>query len=198
MKVKKHLKKNSFLKFFSSRKLFSNIINKKSRIHIILILSFCFFIFSILTGCNESIQNNNNDSKKIEILSYNISTEWSTGCTCDNTYEYHIEPGFYHTVYMSLQASYFIKGEIKNIAEKKINVTNINIDFLAENGTVLFDTELLNATYKIYNLSKGETKSFLIEVNPELYDYFYDPHYYNQLREYFQIVESIEFDILTS
>lgn len=196
MKVKKYLKKNSFSKFFSSTNLFLKIIYKKSKINTILILFFCIFIFSILSGCNESIQNNN-DSKKIEILSYNITTEWSTGCTCDNTYEYHIEPGFYHTVYMSLQASYFIKGEIKNIAEKKINVTNININFLAKNSTVLFDTKLLNATYKIYNLSKGETKSFLIQVNPEQYDYFNNPNFYNQLREYFQIVESLEFDIST-
>lgn len=192
--MKKYLKKNSFYKSSSTR-FFSNIIFRKNRINIVLIIFFCVFIFSILSGCNESSQNNNNDSKKVEILGYNITTEWSTGCTCDNTYEYHIEPGFYHTVYMSLQASYFIKGEIKNIAEKEINVTNININFLAKNGTFLFDTELLNATYKIYNLSKGETKSFLIEVNPEQYNYFYDPHFYNQLREYFQIVESLEFDI---
>jgi|GEM_PF-3804721 len=196
MQVKKYLKKNYSSKFFSSKNLFLNVIYKKSKINIILILIFCVCIFSILSGCNESIQNNN-DSKKVEILSYNITTEWSTGCTCDNTYEYHIEPGFYHTVYMSLQASYFIKGEIKNIAEKEINVTNININFLAKNGTVLFDTKLLNATYKIYNLSKGETKSFLIQVNPEQYDYFYNPNFYNQLREYFQTVESLEFNIST-
>ena len=89
---------------------------------------FCVFIFSILSGCNESSQNNNN-SKKIEILGYNVTTEWSTGCTCDNTYKYHIEPGFYPTGIMGYGAKYIIKGEIKNIAEEDINIININIIF---------------------------------------------------------------------
>ena len=157
-------------------------------------LLFSIFVFS---GCNESIQNNDNNSKKVEILGYNITTEWSTGCTCDNTYEYHIETGFYHPIYMSTQASYFIKGEIKNIWTYELDTIIINIDFLSKNGTVLFDTELLNATNKINNLSKEEIKSFSIEVNPELYNYSEDPHFYNQLRDYFQKVESLEFDIST-
>ena len=141
--------------------------------------------------------NNNNDSKKVEILGYKVTTEWSTGCTCDNTYKYHIEPGFYPTEIMGYGAKYIIKGEIKNIAKKDINITNININFLAKNGTILFDAELLNSTYKIYNLSKGDTKSFSIEVNPELYNYFYDPDFYNKLRNNFIIVESLEFVIST-
>jgi hypothetical protein len=194
------MKKISFIKFFSSANFLPNIIFRKSRINVILILFFCVFIFSILSGCNESLWNNNNDSNppsKVKILGYNVTTEWSTGCTCDNTYENHVETGFYHTAYLRYNANYSIKGEIKNIAEKKIDMINININFLDENGTVLFDTELLNATYKIYNLSKGDTKSFLIKVNPELYNYFDDPDFYNKLREKFQIVESLEFDIST-
>lgn len=184
-----------FFKFFSSIKLFLSVISKKNKINtIIILLFFSIFVFS---GCNESIQNNDNNSKKVEILSYNITTEWSTGCTCDNTYEYHIEPGFYHPIYMSTQASYFIKGEIKNIWAYELDTIIINIDFLSKNRTVLFDTELLNATYKINNLSKEENKSFSIEVNPELYNYYEDPQFYNQLREYFQKVESLEFDIST-
>lgn len=193
--MKKYLKKNSFLKFFSSIKPLLNNIYNRNRIKVVLILFFCVFIISIFSGCNESSQNNYNNSKKVDILSYNITTEWSTGCTCDNTYVYNIEPGFYHTIYQRIQASYFIRGEIKNAGGTDINLTNINIDFLARNETVLFDTELLNATCKILNLSKGENRSFLIQVNPEQYDYFKDPKFYNKLREYFQMVDNIEFDI---
>jgi hypothetical protein len=195
MKVKKYLKKNSFLNFPISTKTFLKILFKKNKIKTAIMLFFCIFIFIIFSGCNELYKNANNNSKKVEILSYNITTEWSTGCTCDDTYEYHIETGFYHTIYMSTQASYFIKGEIKNIGKNKINSTYINLDFLSKNGTILFDTEILNATYTIYNLSKEEIKSFLIEVKPELYNYYEDPNFYNQLREYFQKVESLEFDI---
>jgi hypothetical protein len=192
------MKKKSFFKFFSSANLSSNIIFRKSNINVVLTLFFCVFIFSILSGCNESLQNNNyNNTKKVEILGYNVTTEWPTGCTCDNTYEYHIETGFYNTIYQKYNANYTIKGEIKNIAEKNIDVINININFLAKNDTVLFDAELLNATYKIYNLSKKDTKSFLIIVNPNLYNYSDDPHFYSQLREKFQIVESLKFDITT-
>lgn len=191
--MKKYLKKNYFSKFFTSIKILLNLISKKNKINAIIIL--LFFSIFVYSGCNESIQNNDNNSKKVEILSYNITTEWSTGCTCDNTYEYHIETGFYHTIYMSTQASYFIRGEIKNIGAYELNTILINLDFLSKNSTVLFDTELLNATYKINNLSKEETKSFSIEVNPELYNYYEDPHFYEQLREYFQEVDSLEFDI---
>ena len=169
--MKKYLKKNFFLKSFSSTKpLLNKNIHKRNRIKIVLLLFFCVFIVSILSGCDESSQNNNINSKKVEILSYNITTEWSTGCTCDDTYVYHIEPGFYHTIYQRIQASYFIKGEIKNTGGTDINLTKIDINFLARNETVLFDTELLNATCKIFNLSKGETRSFLIQVNPEQYN----------------------------
>ena len=191
------MKKISFFKFFSSTKFFSNTIFRKNRINVVLILFFCVFIFSMISGCNESLRNNN-DSKKVEILGYNVTTEWSTGCTCDNTYKYHIEPGFYPTEQMGYGAKYIIKGEIKNIAKKDINIINININFLAKNGTVLFNTELLNSTYKIYNLSNGDNESFLIEVFPELYNYFADPDFYNILRNNFIIVESLEFDISTS
>jgi len=191
------MKKNSFFKCFSPTSFFSNIIFRKSNINVVLILFFCVFIFSVISGCNESLRNNNNDSKKVQILDYNITTEWSSGCKCDNTYEYHIKTGFHHTTNMGYGANYIIKGEIQNIAEKEIDVININVNFLAKNGTVLFDAELLNSTYKIYNLSKGDTESFLIEVRPELYNYFDDPDFYNKLRENFLIVESLEFDIST-
>lgn len=189
------MKKISFFKFFSSTKFFSNTIYRKNKINVVIILF--LFIFSMISGCNESLKNNN-DSKKVEILGYNVTTEWSTGCTCDNTYKYHIEPGFYPTEVMGYGAKYIIKGEIKNIDEKKINIINININFLAKNGTVLFDAELLNSTYKIYNLSNGDIENFSIEVYPELYNYFYDPDFYNELRNNFIIVDSLEFDISTS
>lgn len=189
------MKKIYFFRIFSSAIFFSNTIFKKSNINIALILFFCVFIFSVLSGCNESLNNNNCDSKKFEVLFYNVTTEWSTGCTCDDTYKYHIEPGFYPTENMGYGARYIIKGEIKNIAKKDIRKINININFLAKNGTVLFDAELLNSTYVMYNLSKGRTESFLIEVWPELYDYYKDPIFYNKLRENFIIVKSLEFVI---
>ena len=194
--MKKYLKKIYFFKLFSSIKLFLKLILKKNKINtIIILLFFSIFVFS---GCNEFIQNNDNNSKKVQILNFNITTEWSTGCTCDNTYEYHIETGFYNPIYMSTQASYFIKGELKNIWIYELDEIFINLDFFSKNGTFLFDTELLNATFKMNNLSKEEIKSFSIEVNPELYNYYEDPNFYNQLREYFKIVDSLEFDILTS
>ena len=139
--------------------------------------------------------NNNSDSKKIEILGYNVTTEWITGC-CGH-FENQTEQGFYPTEKMGYGAKYIIKGEIKNIADEDINIININIDFLAKNGTVLFDTELLNSTYYIYDISKGDTETFLIEVFPELYNYFTDPDFYNNLRNNFIIVKSLEFDIFT-
>lgn len=189
------MKKIYFLRTFFSLIFFSNTIFKKSNTNIAFILFFCVFIFSVLSGCNESLLNNNSDSKKFEILFYNVTTEWSTGCKCDDTYKYHIEPGFYPTENMGYGAKYIIKGEIKNIAEKDIREINININFLAKNGTVLFDAELLNSTYVIYNLSKGCNESFLIEIWPELYDYYKDPIFYNKLRENFIIVKSLEFVI---
>jgi len=194
--VKEIMKKISFFKFFSSEKFFLNILSRKNKINIALFLFFCIFIFSILSGCNGPPKTNDNNTinNQVEILEYNVTTEWETGCKCDNTYEYHIEPGFYNTVYRRYaEAYYFIRGEIKNIAEKKIEAININVNFLAKNGTVLFDAKLLNATYLIYNLSKGETKSFEIKVKPNLLSYD-DPDFYNKILEKFQIVESFEFE----
>ena len=190
------MKKISFFKFFSSEKFFLNILSRKNKINVALFLFFCIFIFSALSGCNESPNDNTTINDKVEILDYKVTTEWETGCTCDNSYEYHIEPGFYNTVYRRYaEAYYFIRGEIKDIAEKKIEAININVNFLAKNGTVLFDAKVLNATYWIYNLSKGETKSFLIEVKPNLFNYDYDnPDSYNKILEKFQIVESFEFE----
>jgi uncharacterized membrane-anchored protein len=137
---------------------------------------------------------NNNDSKNVDILNYSVTTEWTTGC-CGH-FENHIEQGFYPTEKMGYGAKYVIKGEIKNIAEEDINI-NININFLAKNSTVLFNTELLDSTYYIYKLSKEDVQSFLIEVSPELYDYYKDPIFYNQLRINFIKVKSLEFDIST-
>jgi hypothetical protein len=189
------MKKISFFKFLSSEKSFLNISPKKNKIKVALILFISIFIFSILTGCNESPKTNDNTTinNQVKILDYNVTTEWETGCKCDNTYEYHIKTGFYNTIYRRYaEASYFIRGEIKNIAEKKIKAININVNFLAKNGTALFDAELLNATYQIYNLSKGDTQSFEINVKPNLVNYD-DPDFYNKILEKFQIVESLEF-----
>lgn len=162
-----------------------------------LLIFFCVFVFSVLSGCNESHKTNGDliISDKVKIIDYEVTTEWATGCKCDNTWQEHEESGFFHTTQLGYGANYTIKGEIKNIAKKKIEAININVNFLAKNGTVLFDTELLNATYWIYNLSKGDTKSFLIKVKPELLNYFDNPDFYNMTREKFLIVNSLEFDI---
>jgi len=190
------MKKISFFKFFPSQNFILNILSRKNKINVALFLFICIFIFIILSGCNKSpkINDNTTINNQVKILDYNVTTEWETGCKCDNTYEYHIEPDFYNTVYRRYaEASYFIRGEIKNIAEKKIEAININVNFLAKNGTVLFDAELLNATYWIYNLSKKETRSFEIMVKPNLLSYD-DPDFYNKILEKFQIVESLEFE----
>ena len=178
----------------------SEIILKKSKITVVMITFSCVLIFSVLSGCIETPDTNGNITTpdKVKILNYHVTTEWSSGCKCDNTWEDHVESGFYHTKFLGYGATYIIKGEIKNIAEKKIDEVNINVNFLAKNGTVLFDTELLNATCSIYNLSKGGIESFLIEVKPELLNYFDDPDFYNITREKFLIVNSLEFNISTS
>jgi len=192
------MKKIPFYKFPPSNPIIkSEIILKKSKINVVMIVFFCVLISSVLSGCIESPDTNGNITTidKVKILSYDVTTEWSSGCKCDNTWEEHVEPGFYHTTYLGYGATYIIRGKIINIAEKKMEAININVNFLAKNGTVLFDAELLNATYWIYNLSKGDNKSFLIEVKPELLNYFDDPYFYNRTREKFLIVESLEFDI---
>ena len=195
------MKKIPFYKFPPSNPIIkSEIILKKSKINVVMIVFFCVLISSVLSGCIESPDTNGNITTldKVKILSYNVTTEWSSGCKCDNTWKEHIEPGFYHTTYLGYGATYIIKGEMKNIAEKKIEEVNINVNFLAKNSTILFDAELLNATYSIYNLSKGGIEPFLIEVKPELLNYFDDPDFYNIIREKFLIVSSLEFDISTS
>ena len=185
--MEKYLKKKFYLKFFS------NIKYTKNKISVLSILIFCICGFIMISGCNEYSRNNNFDSKKVEILSYEVTTKWTTGC-CGH-YENHTEQGFFPTEKMGYGAKYNITGKIKNTGEKDINLVNININFLAKNGTILFNTEVLNATYKIYNLSTGETKNFSIEVWPELYSYFSNPDFYNKLRNNFIIVHSLEFNI---
>lgn len=164
----------------------------------------------MLSGCNELIETNNygtqlenstNDSlidKKVEVLGYNVTTKWTSGCKCDNTFKSITKLGFEHTEHIGRGATYNIEGEILNIADKELAIININLLFINNNHTILFDSNLLNASYQILNLSQGESETFLIVVKPEQYYYYDDPDYWRELREDFLKVESLEFDISIS
>lgn len=190
---------------FVEKKLFnkalSNIsatnVNKKIivLISIIILAVVIFSGYNILLGLNSSNDKIIIEEKKVEILNISVSTQWSTGCKCDDTYQEHIKPGFYHTVDIGSGAYYKIKGEITNNIEEKIDKITINAKFYDKNGTELFDAIQLNSSVIIYNLTKGEFKKFSLNLRPEQYYYLHKDENLIEVYNKFYSVETYELDI---
>jgi hypothetical protein len=130
----------------------------------------------ILSGCNE--QDNSIDIEKVELLNYNITTEWTITNSTDNTTEYYEESGFYHNITEEAQAKYIINGTIKNIAGKKLMRIRITAKFFDKDGNHLTNTSTI-----IYNIPKSKTEEFEI-IQPR------------DLAKYFNEIENIEFEIV--
>lgn len=143
-------------------------------------VSICILCFMGCTMPSEEQQN------PVQVTTYNITTQWSTGCHCDNTYEEFIKPGFYQKVPLWEGPIYNITGTIQNKATYEISQVTIIINLYDEENQYLCNTSDLNRTITIHNLSVKQKKNFSVELFPndcaiylqkdiselEVYDFF--------------------------
>ncbi|MCJ7570327.1 MAG: hypothetical protein MUO82_00395 [Candidatus Thermoplasmatota archaeon] len=80
-----------------------------------------------------------------------------------------------------------------NIAGEKIEKVIISARFYNENGTELFNTDQLNDSITIYNLSEGESKNFTMQVLPWQYSNYIGIVLSEETYKIFYSTESLEF-----
>lgn len=141
---------------------------------------FCIFL---LMGCTTP---NSIEKNPVQVETYNITTQWSTGCRCDNTYEEFIKTGFYQKVPLWEGPRYNITGTVQNTATYDVSNLTIIINLYDEDKQFLANTSDLNRTITLQNLSAQQQKNFTVELFPndcalylqkdiselEVYDFF--------------------------
>ncbi|MEF8847798.1 MAG: hypothetical protein V5A68_01540 [Candidatus Thermoplasmatota archaeon] len=153
-------------------------------------------VITILIGC---ITTNKQKTKTVEIINYNVTTQWETGCRCDNTYQKFVKTGFYHKVPLWGGPKYNITATIKNSGKNINDIIKINGIFYDINNTQICSTNDLNISLSIHNISKGQSKNFSFEISPEDCALYLNKDISEpQVNNFFHKFESIEFKVKTS
>lgn len=147
-------------------------------------------------GCTESIEEDENLAK---ITSYNVTTQWATGCHCDGTYKEFEKNGFYHTVAIWDNPRFNITGTVKNIASQTLSTVNITGTLYDINQTKLCTTRDLNISIEITNLTVNQSKNFTFEIVPiDCARYLKKDISEPEVYHYYHSFESIDFIVKTS
>ena len=134
-------------------------------------------------GCTN---HNEEQQNPVQVQKYNITTQWSTGCHCDDTHEEFIKTGFYQKVPLWEGPRYNISGIVQNKETYDLSQVTIIINLYDEDNQFLCNTSDLNKTITVHNLSAKQKKNFSVELFPndcalylqkdiselEVYDFF--------------------------
>lgn len=150
--------------------------------HLIVIGTVILLLGVGLSGCDES----NFVSSEVEIVNYSVVTKWIvyTGFGSDTYYN----SGFCHDYPENTQTFYIINVTLKNNAGRLLSRIYIDVNFYDKDYNLL--ARIHNPTWwVIANLPDTYTETLSIQISPTQFEG------YGIKREYFDLVESVKFEI---
>jgi len=112
-----------------------------------------------LSGCEQNGNSNNTQSESVEFSNYTVTTEWEY-FTNREGFIRTVKDGFYHEHPTDTAIYYHVRGMVKNIDTRPIDIVTITARFLDSNKNFL-DSSSAN----VFNLYLGESKSFDIKAH---------------------------------
>jgi hypothetical protein len=134
-----------------------------------------------LSGCDKS----NFVSSEVEIVNYTVVTKWNVYTGGSGTYTYY-KSGFYHDYPENAQTSYIINVTLKNNAGRLLPIIYIYVNFYDKDYNLL---ARINNLGIIGNLPDTYTETLSIQI------YKFQFVHYGIKEEYFDLVESVKFEI---